>query len=121
MPKIFYRHKLIFDENLPTRENFPLLNNRFDLRHIAADYKHSGLPDFKVYKLAKKEGRLLVTYNIKDFKELATRSNITGIIGVSPNLTFDQIDKKLTSLLTKSTKKELFGKFTYISGESKSN
>lgn len=118
MPKVF-RHKLILDENLPTRENFPLLNNRFDLKHIAADYKQSGLPDFEVYKLAQKEERILVTYNIKNFKELATRSNTTGIIGVSPNLTLDQIDKKLTSLLTKSTKKGLLGKFTYISGESK--
>lgn len=121
MPKIFYRHKLILDENLPTRENFPLLNNRFDLKHIADDYKQGGLPDFKVYKLAQKEERLLVTYNIKDFKELAAISITTGIIGVSPNLTLDQIDKKLTSLFTKATKKELLGKFTYISGESKSN
>lgn len=120
MPKVF-RHKLILDENLPTRENFPLLNNRFDLKHIADDYRQSGLPDLKVYKLAQKEGRILVTYNIKDFKELATRSNTTGIIGISPNLTLDQIDKKMTSLLTKATKKELLGKFTYISGESKSS
>lgn len=119
MPKVF-RHKLVLDENLPTRENFPLLNNRFDLKHIAADYKQSGLLDFKVYRLAKKEGKLLITYNIKDFRELATRSNATGIIGVSPNLALGQIDKKLTSLLTKATKKELLGKFTYISGESKS-
>lgn len=121
MPRKFYKYKLVLDENLPTRENFPLLNNRFDLKHIAADYKQSGLLDFKVYKLAQKEERLLVTYNIKDFRGLTTKSNTTGIIGVSPNLTFEQIDKKLTSLLTKATKKELFGKFTYISGESKSN
>jgi len=44
-------------------------------------------------------------------------SRSTGVIGVSENLTLEQIDKKLTALLNKSTKKSLLGKLTIITGE----
>jgi hypothetical protein len=105
MPRKFHKHKLLLDE---------------DIKHITADFKQKGLPDLDVYKLASKERRLVVTYNVNDFKNLLVREANTGIIGVSPNLTLEQIDKKLTSLLIKATQKQLFGKFTYISGESES-
>lgn len=117
MPQKFYKHKLLLDEGFHLRNRFPVLNGHFDLKHVAADYKQSGLSDQKVHKLAQKERRLIITYNTKDFEKLAQISINTGIIGVSPNLTLDQIDKKLTSILMKSTKKSLFGKLTQISGE----
>lgn len=113
----FHKHKLLLDENFPIRTHFPALNRRFDLKHIKADLNHEGLSDPEVYTLARKQRRLVVTRNIKHFKELAQTSNDTGVIGVSENLTFDQVDKKLTALLTKSTKKSLLGKLTTISGE----
>lgn len=59
----------------------------------------------------------MVTRNIKHFKKLVQISKDTGVIGVSENLTFDQVDKKLTALLTKSTQKSLLGKMTIIGGE----
>lgn len=117
MVKRFYKHKLLLDENMAYRTQFPSLNELFAVKHIAGDYKQGGLPDPKVYALAQKEGRLLVTYNIKDFIRFAPQSSDTGIIGVSPNLSLKQIDKKLTALLTKATESELRGKLTYISGE----
>ena len=49
--------------------------------------------------------------------KLAEISRETGVIGISQNLTFDQVDKKLTALLNRSTKKSLLGKLTIISGE----
>ena len=113
----FYKHKLLLDENFPTRKDFPTLNRRFDVKHVGADLNQQGLSDPLVYDLARKQGRLVITRNIKDFRELALTSNDTGVIGISPNLTFDQIDKKLTALLNKSTKKSLLGKLTIISGE----
>lgn len=113
----FHKHKLLLDENFPIRTHFPALNRRFDLKHIKADLNHEGLSDPEVYTLARKQGRLVVTRNIKHFKELAQKSNDTGVIGVSENLTFGQADKKLTSLLNKSTKKSLLGKLTTIGGE----
>ena len=117
MTKRFYKHKLLLDENFPIRKHFPTLNRRFDVKHIEADLNLSSLSDPEVYALARKEGRLVVTRNIKHFKELAQTSSNTGVIGVSENLTFDQVDKKLTALLNKSTKKSLLGKLTVISGE----
>lgn len=117
MTKRFYKHKLLLDENFPIRSALPLLNKRYDLKHIAADYDQAGISDPKVYEIACKESRILITYNIKDFRELAQTSNDAGVIGVSPNLTLEQIDRKLTSLLNKSTKRSLFGKLTPITGE----
>lgn len=115
--KRFYKHKLLLDENFPIRIHFSTLNSRFDVKHVGADLNQEGSSDPEVYALARKEGRLIVTRNIKDFQELALKSNDTGVIGVSPNLTFKQVDKKLTALLKKTTKKSLFGKLTTISGE----
>lgn len=115
--KLFYKHKLLLDENFPVRKYFPTLNRRFDVKHIGADLNKEGLSDPKVYAFARKQKRIIVTRNIKDFDELALTSNNTGIIGVSSNLTFEQVDKKLTALLNRSTKKSLFGKITKISGE----
>lgn len=117
MTKRFYKHKLLLDENFPIRIYFPTLNRKFDVKHIGADLNLISLSDPEVYTLACKEGRLVITRNIKHFKELAQTSNDTGVIGISPNLTFDQVDKKLTALLTKSAKNSLLGKLTTISGE----
>lgn len=100
------------------RSALPILNNRYDAKHIAMDLNLAGLPDPEVYKLAIKEARLLVTYNIKDFEELVKNNTSGGVIGISTNLSLKQIDKKLAALLHKSTHKSLLGKLTTISGES---
>lgn len=114
MPKGFYKHKLLLDENMPPRHYLPLLNNRYDIKHIAADYKSSGLSDKAVLHRAVKEMRIVITYNVKDFKKFVLLNTSPGVIGISPNLPIDQVDKKLSSLLTKSSKKSLFGKFITI-------
>lgn len=121
MTKRLYKHKLLLDENFPVRSYFPKLNRRYNVKHLTSDLNLASLPDPKVYKLAQKQGLIIVTYNIKDFAPFAETSTKTGVIGVSPNLPAEQIDKKLTSLLMKSTKKALFGKLTTISGESELN
>ena|SRR5258708_33235666 len=92
MAKQFYKHKLHLDENFPVR-SLPLSNRRFDLKHIAADLDLAGIADPQVYKYASRDSRLLVTYNIKDFIELAEKSSNTEVIGISHNLSFEQIDK----------------------------
>lgn len=117
MPHRFYKHKLLLDEGFYYRRSLLITNSRFDVKHIAGDYKQKAFSDLKVYELAKQEGRILITLNIKHFKPLASMSKLTGIIGISENLTLEQIDKKLTALLNKSTKKSLLGKLTTISGE----
>ncbi len=116
MPQKFYKHKLLLDEGFYYRKSLSITNSRFDVKHIAGDYKQKALPDLQVYKFAQRESRILVTLNIKHFKPLVSTSKLTGVIGISENLTLEQIDKKLTALLNKSTKKSLFGKLTIISG-----
>ena len=82
----FYKHKLLLDENMPHRLEFPRLNGLFDVKHVRDDLKSGGLPDPQVYDLAAKLQRLIVTFNARVFKSLATGSLDTGIIGVSANL-----------------------------------
>ncbi|MBI2085851.1 DUF5615 family PIN-like protein [Candidatus Daviesbacteria bacterium] len=107
MTRRFYKHKLLLDEGFYYRQSLPITNSRFDIKHIVGDYGQSALPDPQVYKFAKIKGRILITFNIKDFKPLAPLNKLTGVIGISANMTLDQIDNKLTALLSKSTKKSL--------------
>lgn len=114
----FYKHKVILDENMPPRTEFPRLNGMFDVKHIRDDLNSGGLPDLQVYDLAVKLKRLVITFNVKHFKGLSKLTKDTGIIGISANLSSHQIDTKLTALLVHSSVKTLYGKFTVITGES---
>ncbi len=118
MPRRFYKHKLLLDEGFLYRQRLPILNSRFNVKHITGDLGYTGMADEEIYELGVKQNRLVITFNDKDFRPLAEKTKETGIIGISSNLTADTIDKKLTALLMRASKKALFGKFTYISGES---
>jgi hypothetical protein len=117
MPKWFYKHKLLLDENMPHRTDFLALNSLFDVKHLVDDLKHAGLPDPQVYQRAVEQNRILVTYNTKHFRPLAGRKNDAGIIGVSANLPIPQVDSTLTALLTKRTPHAFARKFTPLTGE----
>ena len=114
-----FKPKLLLDENMPYRRHLPNLNRSFDVKHVSEDFHKAGIPDSEVYELAVKRGRLVVTQNDKDFRPFAAKSLESGIIGVSTNLTPPQIDTKLVALLRKSSQKQLYGAFNYISGESR--
>ena len=114
MTKKFRRYKLLLDEGLPPRNRFKILNSRHNLKHIKHDLGKSGISDEKVWELAIKDGRLVITYNVKDFKRLVGLAKQSGIIGVSINLPTDQIDKKLVALLSRSKKNDLYGKYNFI-------
>jgi predicted nuclease of predicted toxin-antitoxin system len=117
MPKRFYKFKLLLDENMPPRQRFPRLNSRFDVKHIRDDLHQAGLKDPPVHELAKTLNRLIITFNGDDFKKMVVQSTKTGVINISQNLRNDQIDTKLTALLTKSSPSVLFSKFTDLTGE----
>lgn len=108
------RYKLLLDENLSPRERFPILNNRHNLRHLVQDFKQGGINDIKVYDLAVEEKRLILTFNRKDFEKMSKNNKSTGIISASTNVSDEQIDKKVTSLLSRKRKNELYGKFHHI-------
>ncbi len=118
MPRKFYKHKLLLDEGFLYRKRLPILNSRFNVKHVTGDLGYNSISDEVVYNLGIKQKRLIVTFNDKDFRAFAEKSKHTGIIGISANLTADDIDKKLTALLMRSGEKRLLDKFTYISGES---
>jgi hypothetical protein len=111
----FYKHKLLLDEGFPPRSYFPIVNQRFDVKHVKDDLRKIGLPDEEVYILALKLKRLIVTYNAKDFRRMAKESQDTGVIGVGALTPYHHIDNKLTALLTKSSQTALQGKYTSLS------
>ena len=120
MTQKFYKHKLLLDENFPQRTRLPKLNSLYDVKHVALDLHKAGTKDPQVYQLACQENRLLVTYNFSDFRSLPKPSDTGGVVGVSGNLTYSQIDTKLVAYLKKQNPKNLYGKANYISGESRS-
>ncbi len=116
MTKRFHKYKLLLDENLPPRFLFPRLNSRHTIKHLVHDLHRSGITDAEVYTFAKNNNYLIITFNRKHFEPLAHTSSKTGIISVSTNLSVDQIDKKITSLLIRLTKHHLFGETNHIAG-----
>lgn len=92
------RYTLLLDEGVYPKESFPNLNNLYVLKHINHDFKKSGTPDSRIYKLAQKNNSLVVVYNIKDFRPLIA-PNKPSVISLSTNLTIKQIDKKICKVL----------------------
>ncbi len=45
----FHKHKILLDENFPSRLELPRLNGFFDVKHVRDDLKQGGLPDPDVY------------------------------------------------------------------------
>lgn len=93
------------------RTDFPRLNKRFDIKHLSHDFKKPGITDPDVYNLAVRQGRVIVTLSISDFKQLAGTKNDAGIIGIPPNLLPPKLDNKLTALLLKLSPRQIRGKF----------
>lgn len=115
----FFKHKILLDENFYVKSYLPRLNKKFTVKHILEDPNHKGWSDWKIFQFASKNHLIVVTFNVKDFVDFIELSNNTGIVGVSTSLSEDDIDKKLTALFNKSSERSLFGKITYVSGETK--
>jgi predicted nuclease of predicted toxin-antitoxin system len=98
MPKPFYKHKILLDEHLYHRHAYPLLNEHFDVKHIKDDLHLGGLDDQAIYELARTQGRIILTSNVKDFRPLL-RDDSPGIIGIPETWSTSRLDTKLTALL----------------------
>ena len=112
MPPRFYKHKLLLDEGLYKRQSLSRTNSRYNIRHIKMDLHKAGAKDEEIFAIACKQKRVIVTANPKDFKKLLGKVRDTGIIGVTQKLTPEQLDTKLNALLSKSTEKTFYGKYT---------
>ncbi|MBI4096928.1 MAG: DUF5615 family PIN-like protein [Candidatus Levybacteria bacterium] len=108
----FHRFRLLLDEGLYPRKSLPRINSRHNIKHIKHDLKRGGVRDKEIYEIAIKQRRIIVTYNIRDFKKLARLNKNAGVIGVGQNFTPEQLDIKLNSLLSRSSEKAFYGKYT---------
>jgi predicted nuclease of predicted toxin-antitoxin system len=116
MPKPFYKHKTLLDEHLYHRRVYPLLNEHFDVKHIRDDLHLDGLPDPAIYELARQQGRIILTKNVKDFRPLL-RDDSPGIIGIPETWSTSRIDTKLTALLTRHGPNYFRGRIRSLSAE----
>ena len=110
MPKPFYKHKILLDEHLYHRRAYPLLNERFDVKHIKDDLHHGGMDDHAIYELALKQGRIILTKNVKDFRPLL-REGSPGVIGIPETWTPARLDTKLAALLMQHGANHFRGRF----------
>lgn len=108
--------KLLLDEGFPPRRDLPKLNQYCDVKHIKLDLRREGAPDRDVYQLASAEGRIVVTFNIKDFKPRITKTK-PSVIGLSAGLRHPQIDAKLASFVKTLHPSKFRGHFFSITGE----
>lgn len=106
--------KLLLDEGLPLKQRYQKLNNFHDLKHIKHDFKKGGLKDLDIYNICLTENRILVTFNIRDFRSLQTTKK-HSIIALSPNLSNKQTDLKIFKLLKEIRSNELSGYIISIS------
>jgi len=105
--------KILLDEGFSPRKSFSKLNDYCDVKHIAQDFDLGGATDRAVYDIACQQDRLMIIFNIKDFKPMITPTSVT-IIGVSAGMATDQLDKKLTSKIKKMKPNEWHGKYFKI-------
>jgi hypothetical protein len=116
MPKPFYKHKTLLDEHLYQRRLYPRLNEHFDVKHIKHDLNLASLPDPQVYELAVKQGRIILTTNVKHFRPLL-RDDCPGIIGIPGAWLPDRVDSKLTALLMKNGPSYFRGRYRSLAEE----
>lgn len=91
------RHRLLLDEGVHLPQKYPNLNNLHDLTHVYWA-KLRGKSDQQVLDYAKKESRMVVVFNTKDFKKLIKQDE-SSIISLSTNLSDNQADLKICKIL----------------------
>jgi hypothetical protein len=116
MPKRFYKHKTLLDEQVSPRQYFPDLNERFDVKHIKHDLNLGSLPDPQVYELAVSQDRIILTKNVKDFRPLL-REDSPGIIGIPETWSNRRVDTKLTALLMRHGPNYFRGRYHSLAAE----
>jgi hypothetical protein len=117
MSKRYFRHKLLLDENLAPRLQYPRLNEHFDVKHIEHDLRRGGTDDAVVYDLAVSQRRIIVTKNSKHFRPQVGTKDDAGGIAVPPHWTLAQIDGHLAALLMRHGPNYFAGKYRTLAAE----
>jgi hypothetical protein len=98
MPRRFHKHKLLLDENTSARQEYPRLNQHFDVKHIRDDLRQGGAIDEAVHSLAVTQGRIIVTANGRHFRRQVGPAS-PGVIDFPADWPDERLDTKLTALL----------------------
>lgn len=98
---------------LPRREKLPEVNRHHDLKHLVHDFRKSGLYDDEIVNVAKKEGRILITKNIKHFHEFCKLKEV-DMIGVTETVPPEELDRSIMAYLRKREQQEMSGKLKKI-------
>lgn len=117
MPKPFYKHRLLLDEDVFPRSAFPKLNELFDVKHIVHDLNLAGTLDEPLYKIATVQRRIVITFNGKDFRNLVLKQSDPGVIDVPASWKASHIDTKLTALLRRHGQTYFSGHFRTLATE----
>jgi len=102
---------------MPPRKRYPRLNKHFDVKHIKLDLNKAGASDIEVYKIARIQGRIIITINRSDFEPLVGTEQDCGIIAIPDGQAAVRTDTKLTSLLMKHRQKYFKGKVIALGSE----
>jgi Domain of unknown function (DUF5615) len=116
MPRKFYKHKLLLDELMYTRQSYPRLNQNFDVKHIREDLHLDGSKDRSVYELASKLGRIIVTANGRHFRKLV-QAGSSGVIDFPAEWAPSRVDTKLTALRMRHDLKYFAGHYRTLATE----
>jgi hypothetical protein len=116
MPKRFYKHKLLLDELMYSRQSYPKLNHTFDVKHIRDDLRLGGTKDPHVYELPSAQERILITANGRHFRHHVT-SRRAGVINFPASWSTAQIDTKLTALLMRHGQSYFTGHYRTLATE----
>jgi hypothetical protein len=94
MPKSFFKHKILLDEHLYHRRAYLKTQRTFRCEKHKACLNQGGMDDSLIYELAVKQGRIILTTNVKDFRPLL-REDSAGVIGIPETWSTGRIDTKL--------------------------
>jgi len=106
------RYRLLLDEGVHLPQKYPQLNNLHDLLHVF-DVNLKGVNDEKIFQFAKQEKRLVVVFNVKDFKKFISGDS-PSVIALSTNLSDQQADLKICKVLKKLKPSEKKGHLVSI-------
>ena len=108
------RHRLLLDEGLHLPKSYPSLNKLHNALHVSQT-KLRGKSDNVLFDYAVKEKRMVVVFNIKDFRKLI-KSDKPSVISLSVNLTDKQADLKMCKALKHLRKAEINGHLISVTG-----
>ena len=107
------RFKILLDEMFPRRIKYPALNRHHDVKHIVHDYQKGGITDVRLLELARKDNRIVITKNIKDF-QFQCQPYRVDVIGVTETIPPEELDKSIMAKLRSWGKPKMSGRFTKI-------